>query len=54
MKLMKEKPSVTQSEIAKHLELSRTKVQSVVRELLKSGKVERIGGKRYGKWNVKV
>ena len=54
MELMEEKPSVTQLEIAQHLELSRTKVQSVIRELLKSGKVERIGGKRYGKWNVKV
>ena len=54
MELMEEKPSVTQLEIAQHLELSRTKVQSVIRELLNSGKVERIGGKRYGKWNVKV
>ncbi len=54
IELMKEKPSITQLEIAKHLELSRTKVQSVIRELLNSGKVERIGGKRYGKWNVKV
>ena len=54
IELMKEKPYITQLEIAKHLELSRTKVQSVIRELLKSGKVERIGGKRYGKWNVKV
>ena len=54
IELMKEKPSITQLEIAKHLELSRTKVQSVIRELLKSGKVERIGGKRYGKWNVKM
>ena len=54
MELMEEKLSVTQLEIAQHLELSRTKVQSVIRELLKSGKVERIGGKRYGKWNVKV
>lgn len=51
---MKEKPFVMRLEIAKHLELSRTKVQSVIRELLNSGKVERIGGKRYGKWNVKV
>ena len=54
MELMKEKPFITQLEIAKHLELLRTKVQSVIREFLKSGKVERIGGKRYGKWDVKV
>ena len=51
---MKEKPSVRQLEIAKHLEFSKTKVQSVIKELLESGKVERIGNKRYGKWNVKL
>ena len=54
MELMKEKPSVTQLEIAKHFELSKTKVQSVITEHLESGKVERIGDKRYEKWNVKV
>ena len=52
MELMKEKPFVKQLEIAKHFELSKTK--SVITELLESGKVERIGDKRYGKWNVKV
>ena len=36
MELMKEKPSVTQLEIAKYLELSITKIQSVIKERLKS------------------
>lgn len=54
IELMRQKPSVTQIEIARYVDLSRTKVQSVIKELLDSGKIERIGGKRYGKWEVKV
>ena len=54
IELMGKKPSVTQIEIAKHVGLSRTKVQSVIKELLGSGRIERIGGKRYGKWDVKA
>lgn len=53
IELMRQRPSITQIEIARHFDLSRTKVQSVIKELLDSGQIERIGGKRYGKWNVK-
>lgn len=51
---MKQEPSITQVEIAKQTELSRSKVQSIVKELLESRRIERTGGKRYGKWIVKV
>ena len=51
---MKQKPSITQVEIDEQVELSRTKVQSVIKELLESGKIERMGGRRYVKWNVKA
>lgn len=54
IELMGKKPFVTQIEIAKHVGLSRTKIQSVIKELLGSGRIERIGGKRYGKWDVKA
>ena len=51
---MRQKPSVTQIEIARHFGLSRTKVQSATKGLMDSGQIGRIGGKRYGKWDVKV
>lgn len=54
IEFMRQKPSVTQIEIARHFDLSRTKVQSVIKGLLDSGQIERTGGKRYGKWDVKV
>lgn len=54
IELMKQEPSIIQVEIPKQLELSRGKVQSIVKELLESGKIERTGGKRYGKWVVKI
>lgn len=54
IELMRQKPSVTQIEIARHFDLSRTKVQSVIKGLMDSGQIERIGGKRYGKWDVKA
>lgn len=54
IELMRQEPSITQVEIAKQVELSRSKVQSMVKELLESGRIERTGGKRYGKWVVKA
>ncbi len=54
IEFMRQKPSVTQIEIARHFGLSRTKVQSATKGLMDSGQIGRIGGKRYGKWDVKV
>lgn len=54
IELMKQDPSITQVEIAKQVGLSRSKVQSMIKRLLESGRIERTGGKRYGKWVVKA
>lgn len=51
---MKQESLITQVEIVKQIELSRSKVQSVVKELLESSKIERMGGKRYGRWVAKA
>lgn len=47
-------PKVTQTELAKQLDVSYRSLQRKMDELKAAGRIERIGGKRYGKWVVKV
>ncbi len=54
IKIIEQNPQITQKEIAQKMNLSRTKIQSVMRELSDSGRIGRIGGKRQGKWIVKI
>ena len=54
IELMKQKPSITQIEISEQVELSRSKVQNVIKELLENDRIERVGGRRYGKWVIKA
>ena len=54
IELMKQKPSITQREISEQVELSRSKVQNVIKKLLENGRIERTGGRRYGEWVVKA
>lgn len=46
-------PKVTQAELAKQLDISHRSLQRKMDELKVAGRIERIGGKRYGKWVVK-
>lgn len=51
--LLKKNSRITQSEIQKQLELSRSKVQRTMKKLIKEGVIENIGSHRSGHWIVK-
>lgn len=51
--LLKTNPSIKTEELAKELGVSLRTVKSIVAILKKEGKLERIGGKKYGRWKVK-
>lgn len=51
--LLRENPSITQSELATMMEKSRRYVQLMMKQLMDEGVVERVGSKRIGTWLVK-
>lgn len=51
--LLKEKPAITQNEIAVYLGISVPSVKRNMKKLLESGHIVRNGGRRYGYWEVK-
>ena len=53
-KLIKEEPQITQPQLQERLELSRSKVQRVMKKLREKGVIEHVGSKRNGYWNVDI
>lgn len=53
LSLLKNNPSTKTEELAKELGVSLRTIKSVIATLVKEGKLERIGGKKYGHWGVK-
>lgn len=51
--LLKTNPSIKTKELAEELGVSLRTVKSIVAILKKEGKLERVGGKKYGRWKVK-
>ncbi len=51
--LLKKNPKITQSEIQKQLNLSRSKVQRTMKKLSNNGVIENAGSHRKGYWKVK-
>lgn len=51
--LLKEKPTITQSEIAMYFGISVPSIKRTMKKLLESGHIVRKGGRRYGHWEVK-
>ena len=51
--LLKKEPSITQKALSKKLNIPYRTLQRKMKELQKYEKIERIGGKRYGYWDVK-
>ena len=51
--LLKTNPSTKTEELAEELGVSLRTVKSIVSILKKEGKLERVGGKKYGRWKVK-
>lgn len=52
--LLKEEPTTTQMNLSKKLRIPYRTLQRKMKELQKAGKIERIGGKRYGYWEVTI
>lgn len=50
--LLKEKPSITQNEIAVHFNISVPTVKRSMKKLLENGCIVRKGGKRFGYWEI--
>ena len=50
LKELEREPKITQKELAVFLELPQRTLQRKMYELQAAGKIERIGGKRYGHW----
>jgi ATP-dependent DNA helicase RecG len=50
---MAEDSSVTMSTISAQLNVTKRTVERIVQKLREQGKIERIGGKRYGHWEIK-
>ncbi|MBO5528317.1 MAG: HTH domain-containing protein [Bacilli bacterium] len=51
--MLKNNPSTKTEELAKELGVSLRTIKSVIATLVKEGKLERVGGKKYGHWGVK-
>ena len=50
---MQENPAITQLKLMEEFELTRKRVQIIIKDLQKNGFVERQGSNRSGKWVVK-
>ena len=51
--LLRENPSITQTELAVMMNKSRRSVQTIMKQLIDEGVIERVGSKRIGTWIVK-
>ncbi|MBR1673676.1 MAG: winged helix-turn-helix transcriptional regulator [Eubacterium sp.] len=51
--IRREKPSITQTELAETMNLSRRSVQTIMKALIDEGIIERSGSKKSGTWIVK-
>lgn len=48
--IIREKPDATQSQIASRLGCSERKVKRIMKETIEKGIIERVGGRKMGKW----
>lgn len=52
LELLEADRTIKQTEIAKGLNVSIASVQRVMKRMVKQGRIERKGGKRYGYWEI--
>lgn len=53
LRLLKDNPTLRTDELAMELGVSLRTIKSIIAALRKDGKLERVGGKKYGHWEVK-
>lgn len=49
---IKEQPDISQEELGESIGVTRRVVQKYINVLKESGRIERVGGKRYGHWKI--
>ena len=54
LSLLKDNPAMKTEELAKRLGVSLRTTKSIIATLEKDGKLSRVGGKKYGHWEVKI
>lgn len=52
MELMRDDSAITMAKIAEHLGVTTRTIEREVKKLRETGRVERVGGKRYGRWQI--
>ena len=52
IEVLKEQPDISQEMLGERLGISRRVVQRYINTLKGTGRIERIGGKRFGYWKV--
>ena len=52
IEVLKEQPDISQKALGNHLGVSRRVVQKYINILKEAGRIERVGGKRYGHWEI--
>lgn len=52
IEILKEQPAISQEVLGENLGMTRRVVQKYINTLKESGRIERIGGKRFGHWEV--
>lgn len=50
--VLTEDPTISQISLSEKLGLARRSIQRKMDELKSSGRIERVGGKRYGYWEI--
>ena len=52
LEALRHKPEISQGEMAEELETTRRVIQKKMTLLKEAGRIERVGGKRYGHWII--
>lgn len=50
--ILKNNPQITQKEIVQYVGVSRATLQRIMKNMTEQGKIKRVGGKRYGHWEI--
>ena len=53
IEILKEEPDISQEALAERLGSTRRIIQKYISVLKEAGRIERVGGKRYGHWEVR-
>ena len=52
IEILKEKPDISQEALGENMGVTRQVVQKYINVLKEAGRIERVGGKRYGHWKI--